>query len=59
MASTSRSQPSTAPGIMRVKGFFALGGARVALEEEPFELPQFGTTKVGPHGGEVFGGIRR
>ena len=38
---------------------FALGRAGVALEEEAFQLAQFGATKVGPHGGKAFGRIRR
>src|SRR6202020_3279278 len=41
------------------EGLFALGCARVALEEEAFQVAQFGATQVGPHRGEAFGRIRR
>jgi hypothetical protein len=40
------------------KRFLALGGAGVALEEEAFQMAQFGSMKVGPHGGKAFGRIR-
>jgi NAD(P)-binding Rossmann-like domain len=39
------------------KRLLALGGAGVALEKETFQLAQFGSTKVGPHGGKALGRI--
>ncbi|GAB4964528.1 hypothetical protein JHV675_43700 [Mycobacterium avium subsp. hominissuis] len=34
---------------------FALGGARVALEEEALEFAQLGSAQIGPHRGEALG----
>ena len=40
-------------GHHAIERLLALGAAGVALEEEPFQMAQFGSVQVGPHRGEA------